>query len=67
MRNRGEEGEGRGHMWMSMTEIAKARLRRTATSYCNVDSLAKGQRPFIGEEGVFTRVGAHTEYHGFPP
>jgi hypothetical protein len=52
---------------MRMTETAEARLRRTATSYCNVDSLAKGQRPLIGEEGVFTRVGAHAEDHGFPP
>ena len=41
---------------MRMTEIAEARLRRTATSYCNIDSLAKGQWPPIGEEGVFTRV-----------
>ena len=66
-RNRGEEDEGRGRMWMRMTEIAEARLRRTATSYCNVDSLAKGKRPLIGEEGVFTRVGAYAEHHGFPP
>ena len=66
-RNQGEEGEGRGRTWMRMTEIAKARLRRTATSYCNIDSLAKGQRPLIGKEGVFTRVGAHAEHHDFPP
>lgn len=41
---------------MRMTEIAEARLRRIATAYCNIDSLAKGQWPLIGEEGVFTRA-----------
>jgi len=50
-----------------MTEIAEARLRRTATSYCNMDSLAEGQWPLIGEEGVFTRVEACAVNHGFPP
>jgi hypothetical protein len=52
---------------MRMTEIAEACLRRTATSYCNIDSLAKGRWPPIREEGVFTRVEAHAEHHGFPP
>jgi hypothetical protein len=52
---------------MRMTEIAEARLRCTATSYCNVDSLAKGQWPLITEEGVFTRVEADAGNHGFPP
>jgi hypothetical protein len=66
-RKQGEEGEGRGRTWMRMTEIAEARLRRTATSYCNIDSLAKGRWPPIGEEGVFTRVEAHAEHYGFPP
>jgi hypothetical protein len=66
-RNRGEEGEGRGRTWMRMTEMAEARLRRTATSYCNIDSLAKGRWPPIGEEGVFARVEAHAEHRSFPP
>jgi hypothetical protein len=66
-RNQGEEGEGRGRTWTRMTEIAEARLRCTATSYCNTDSLAKGQWPPIGEEGVFTRVEAYADDHGFPP
>ena len=65
--NQDDKDEGRGRMWMRMTEIAEARLRCIATSYCNVDSLAKGEWPLIGEEGVFTRVGAHAEHHGFPP
>jgi hypothetical protein len=43
MRNRGEEDGGRGRTWMRMTEMAEARLRRTATSYCDKDSLAEGQ------------------------
>jgi hypothetical protein len=47
--------------------MAEARLRRTATSYCNIDSLAKGRWPPIGEEGFFTRVEAHAEHYGFPP
>ena len=64
-RSQGGEGEGRGRMWMRMTEIAEARLRRTATSYCNIDSLAKEQWPPIEEEGVFTRVDAHAHHHGF--
>jgi len=42
-RSQGEEGEGRGRTWTRMKETAKARLRRTATSYCNTASLAKGQ------------------------
>jgi hypothetical protein len=52
-RNQGEGGEGQGRMWMKMTAIAEARLRRTATSYCTEDSLAEGQCP-LREEGVFT-------------
>jgi hypothetical protein len=60
-------GRKPGCTWMRMTEIAEARLRRTAASYCNIDSLAKGQRPPIGEEGVFTRVVAHAQHHGLPP
>jgi hypothetical protein len=48
-------------------EIAEARLRRTATSHCRMDSLAKGQWPRIGEEGSFTGVDAHVEHYGFPP
>jgi hypothetical protein len=52
---------------MRMMEIAEARLRRKATSYCNIDSLAKGQRPLIREEGVFTRVEAYAGDYGFPP
>jgi hypothetical protein len=47
--------------------IAKGCLRRIATSYCIVDSLAKGQWPLITEKGVFTRVEARAEHHGFPP
>jgi hypothetical protein len=43
IRNRGEEGEGRGRTWIRMTEIAIAYLRRIATSYYNIDSLAKGR------------------------
>jgi hypothetical protein len=46
--------------------MAEARLGRTATYYCNIDSLAKGQWLPIGEEGAFTRVEAHAEHHGFP-
>jgi hypothetical protein len=67
MQNRGEEDGGWGRTWMRMTEMAEARLRRTATSYCNIDSLAKGRWPPIGEEGVFARVEAHAEHHSFPP
>jgi hypothetical protein len=67
MRNRGEEGEGWGRTWMRITETAKAHLRRTATSYCDIDALAEGRWPPIREEGVFTRVEAHPEHHGFPP
>lgn len=48
-----------------LTENAKARLRRTASSYYNIDSLAEEQWPTIGEEGVFTRSEAHAEHHGF--
>jgi hypothetical protein len=54
-------------MWMRMTVIAKACLRHIATSYYIVDSLAKGQWPLITEKGVFTRVEARAEHHGFPP
>ena len=64
-RNQGEEDKDQGRMWMSITVIAEARVRRTATSHCNIDSLAKGQWPPIGE-GVFTRVEVHVEHHGFP-
>jgi hypothetical protein len=42
MQNQGEGVEVRERLWMRMTAIAEARLRRTATSYCIVDSLAKG-------------------------
>ena len=66
-RNQGEGDEGRGRMWMRMMVIAEACLRRTATSYCIVDPLAKVQWPLIAEKGVFTRVEAHAERHGFPP
>ena len=66
-RNQGEGDEGRGRMSMRMIVIAEACLRRTATSYCIVSLLAKGQRPLIAEKGVFTRVEAHAEHHGFPP
>lgn len=41
--NQGEDVEDRGRTRMGMMEIVEARLRRTATSYCNMDSLAKGQ------------------------
>jgi hypothetical protein len=58
IRNQGREDQGRGRIWMRMTAIAEARLRRTATSYCIVDSLAKVQWPLIEEEGVFTRAAA---------
>lgn len=58
MRNQGDEGEGQERMWMRMMAIDEARCRRAATSYCIVDSLAKGQCPPIGEEGVFTRATA---------
>jgi hypothetical protein len=47
-------------------EIAGARLRRTATSHCRMDSLAKGQWSSTGEEGVFTGVDAHVGHYGFP-
>jgi hypothetical protein len=67
MRNQGEGEEGRERMWMRMMVIAKACLKRTATPYCIVDSLAKGRWPLITEKGVFTRVEAHAEHHGFPP
>lgn len=48
-RNQSEAGEVRGRMCMR----TEARLRRTATSYGIVDSLAKVWQP-IGDEGVFT-------------
>jgi hypothetical protein len=67
MRNQDEGDKGRGRMWMRMIVIAKVCLRRIATSYCIVDSLAKGQWPLITEKGVFTRVEARTEHYGFPP
>lgn len=55
MRNRGEGDGGRGRTWMRMTEIAEARVRRTAISDCIVDSLAKRQWP-LTVEGVFIRA-----------
>jgi hypothetical protein len=39
-----------------MKAIAGAVLRRTVTSYCIVGSLAEGERPYVGEEGVFTQA-----------
>jgi len=67
MRNPGEGDGGRERMWRRMMVIAKSCLRRIATSYCVIGSLAKGQWPPIIDEGVFTRVEAHAEHHGFPP
>jgi hypothetical protein len=47
-------------------EIAEARLRRMATSHYRMDSLAKGQWPPVGEEGVVTGVDAHVEHYDLP-
>jgi hypothetical protein len=42
-RNQGEGDEGLGRILMRIMVVAKACLRRTATSYYIVDLLAKGQ------------------------
>jgi hypothetical protein len=40
-------------------------LKRTATTYCNVDSPAKGYWPLVGEEDGFMEACAQN--HGFLP
>jgi hypothetical protein len=54
MQGQGEGNKDQGHIWTRMMAIAGALQKRTATSYCIVDSLARGQWPSIGEKGAFT-------------
>jgi hypothetical protein len=42
----------------SITVATETHVRRTATAYCIMDSLAEGQRPPFGEGGGSTRATA---------